>query len=509
MRLEVTGMARVDPPKPGMTLRELGDVLEAHDPDLSGDAGVRVTGVRQDSRWIEPGELFVARRGRKQSGAEHLTEAIDRGARALLVDRELGVLEVGLPVLYVTGVERALSLAAEAVLGYPSRALQVIGITGTNGKTSVSALVEHALSLLGQRPARLGTLGFSFGGALREGALTTPEADDLSRAIAEVRDAGGTHFVMEVSSHALSLERVSGLAFRVAAFTNLTQDHLDFHASMQDYAEAKARLFTTLDPGFRVINVGDAFGRALSTRAAGPVLTVARDRSADVSVLSSDLSSGIRAEVQARDTRVVLDSPLIGAHNLENLLVALGILLALGHAAEPAARALGSAPGVPGRLERCDRPGDDILVAVDYAHTPDALLRVLQALGPLVRQELILVMGCGGDRDRKKRPEMGAVAGRGADLTIVTNDNPRSEDPGAIAEAIVAGLKPTGGRFEVLLDRAEAIEKAILGAQPGDVVLLAGKGHEPYQLIGDERRPFDDRVEAKRALALRRARGSA
>lgn len=493
----------------GLSAGELVRALAPFGASLVGDAGVRVTGVRQDSRRIEPGDLFCARSGEKASGLEYVAQALERGAVALLVDRGRGPAEPKVPVIEVDDARRALAFAAEAVYGEPSRALELVGVTGTNGKTTVSFLVEHALIELGEQPARLGTLGLSFKGETREGSLTTPEADELSRSFAEIAKAGGSHVVMEVSSHALEIGRVSALHYRVAAFTNLTQDHLDFHGSMQAYGEAKARLFTEFALGASVINVSSAFGEELARRARGRVIRVARAGDAEIAVRQATLdASGIRAELTTEAGPLELGSPLCGEHNLENLLVALGILVGLGFEPGRAAAALERAPQVPGRLERCEEPGDDIAVFVDYAHTPDALERVLRALRQTSSGELWCVFGCGGDRDPLKRPQMGAVVAKGADLAFITNDNPRSEDPRAIAAAIEPPLAEQGARYEVELDRALAIRRAVLEAPRGATVLIAGKGHEPYQIIGAEVRAFDDRAEARRALAERRAQGA-
>ena len=483
--------------------RELGSLVCG----VHGSRGVRVSGVRQDSRRVEAGDLFCARAGKAARGADFVGEALARGARALLVEQGAALAASGVPVIEVSDARRALGLAAEFVYGRPSRALELVGITGTNGKTTTSLLVEHALAALGQRPARLGTLGFAFGVEADPGALTTPEADDVSRYLAEVVRRGGTHFVMEVSSHALSLARVDALSFRVAAFSNLSQDHLDFYASMAEYGAAKARLFEALEPRASVLNIDDPFGAALAERARGVVLTTGRAAGARLRALEAEVDDrGVRARIATPAGEVTLASRLIGAHNLENLLLALGILHALGFEAQAAASALGSAPGAPGRLERCDEDGDDIRVLVDYAHTPDALERVLVALERITPGEVVCVFGCGGDRDPDKRPKMGSAVARGAGRAILTSDNPRSEEPQAIAAQVEAGLRGGKARYEVELDRARAIELAVLSARPGDSVLLAGKGHETYQIVGSERRPFDDRVEARRALALRRGR---
>jgi UDP-N-acetylmuramoyl-L-alanyl-D-glutamate--2,6-diaminopimelate ligase len=491
----------------GFPVSGLLELLAAEAPRLIGDGSVRVFGVRQDSRRVEPGDLFVARSGGKLSGAAFAQAAVERGAVAVIVERGAPLPHLGVPMIEVADARRSLALAAEAVYGDPSRALSVVGITGTNGKTTTAWLVERALTGVGAKPARLGTVGFAFGNESIDSALTTPEADDISRYAARVRDAAGTHFVMEVSSIALTLERVRALHFEVAAFTNLTQDHLDFHASMSEYAETKAQLFTALAPKTSVLNVDDTFGAELAARAHGRVIRVSKRAGADVYPVAVTVDAqGIRGTIQAPSGSVELESRLVGQHNLENLLLALGVLEGLGVDLKRAASALGKAPQVPGRLERCDEAGDDLLVLVDYAHTPDALERVLDAVRSMTNGRVLCVFGCGGDRDPQKRPKMGQAVGSRADYAIVSNDNPRSEDPRAIAAAVEAGLKQTQGQYEVVLDRAQAIERAVLLAGPGDVVLVAGKGHEPYQIIGGETLAFDDRVEARRALALRRAR---
>ncbi len=488
----------------GLSLNELGSALSALAPRVIGDGSVRVRGVRQDSRRVEPGELFVARNGAKTSGAAHALEAARKGALALMLERGEPAVATRLPLLEVGDVKLALALAAEAVYGNPSRRIDVVGVTGTNGKTTVTYLIEQGLRAAGARPARLGTLGFEMGGQSFGETLTTPEADDIARCLLEVQARAGSHLVMEVSSIAVAQERVSGLHFEVAAFTNLTQDHLDFHGTMAAYAAAKAELFTRLCPARSVIHVGDAFGRELAGRGLRGLLTVGRT-DADVWVEEGELSArGIRARVVTPKGNCELVSPLVGEHNLENLLTALGVLLSLGHSPETAAAALSGAPQVPGRLERCDGPDDDILVAVDYAHTPDALERVLAAVRALGGGKLICVFGCGGDRDPGKRAPMGEAAGRGADHAIVTSDNPRTEAPQAIIDAIVPGLRAASASFEIEPERSRAIAHAVAMAQPGDVVLLAGKGHEDYQIIGAEKRHFDDREEARRALAIRR-----
>jgi UDP-N-acetylmuramoyl-L-alanyl-D-glutamate--2,6-diaminopimelate ligase len=473
--------------------------------------------VRHDSRAVQPGDLFVARKGERSDGARFVEEAVRRGAAAVLVARAAAQ-NVGsppVPLVLVDDTATALAYAASAVYGHPSFSLDVVGITGTNGKTTTAHLVRAAVDGALGRPCCgvLGTVGHSFDGWRVEAEHTTPEADEVARTMAAMRARGATHVAMEVSSHALALGRVRAVRFRVAALTNLTQDHLDFHGSMAEYAAAKARLFTELGAGAAVLNVDDAFGRELVPRVRAPLVRVSArvGEDADVVPLEARVDArGIRARVRAGDGEVALDSRLVGAHNLENLLLALGIAQALDLDLERAAAALSREAGAPGRLERCDVEGDDVVVLVDYAHTPDALARALDAVRAVSSGKVWCVFGCGGDRDRAKRGPMGEVVGRRADVAIVTNDNPRTEDPRVIADAVAEGVRSAGKDPVVELDRRKAIDLAVRSAAGGDVVLVAGKGHEDYQIVGTMKHPLDDRIEARRALAERRlARGRA
>ena len=471
-------------------------------------ADVLVAGVRRDSRRIAPGELFVAIPGARVDGASFAEAALAQGAAALLVERELSL---PVPQLIVSDARRALALAAHAVYGRPTEALEVVGITGTNGKTTTAWLVDAMLSGLGARSALLGTVARRADSSAAPAAFTTPEADDLVRFARSAVDGGATHLVMEVSSHGLVLERVRGVRFRVAVFTNLSQDHLDFHGDMGAYGEAKARLFFEHRPAAAVIHVDDPFGAELAPRLGPSTVRVSlRDPSADVwlGAARSD-REGVSARARVGGQEVELRSPLVGRHNLENLAVALGVAKALDLDVGEAASALAEAPGAPGRLERVPDPRG-VAVLVDYAHTPDALANALGALRPLTPGRLVVVFGCGGDRDRDKRPKMGRVAAEGADVVVVTSDNPRTESPHAIVEGIVAGVEAAGmrrarelaeGGFVVELDRREAIEKAVRAARAGDTVLIAGKGHEDYQIVGTERRAFDDRRVAAEVIA--------
>jgi UDP-N-acetylmuramoyl-L-alanyl-D-glutamate--2,6-diaminopimelate ligase len=538
----------------GISLRELAELLTktpTHEPApaarVIGDADTRVTDVRQDSRAIRVGDLFVARVGETSDGRRFVRDAVARGAAAVMTEARYplagephgeteDVDDAGdpgaattcsdstrVPVLEVANMGLALGAIAEAVHGFPSRALQGVAITGTNGKTTTAVLLQEVLTGLGVRTARIGTLGYSFEDDVVSGQLTTPAADELTRLLARARDAGATHFVMEASSHALAQRRLDALHLTVAAFTNLTQDHLDYHGTLDAYGEAKARLFFDLAPDHLVFNVDDAFGRTLAGRVAervrnhgdgdgaGASILRVGHADAEVQVLAQHLdASGIAATVSYQGTEYFLRSELWGEHNLANLLLCAGIGLSLGFDARALFAALGDAVNVPGRLERCDDPsaGDDIHVFVDYAHTPDALERALAAVSPM-RQDssarLICVFGCGGDRDADKRPLMGGVVGRLSDWGVLTNDNPRSEDPSAIARDVEVGLRGASATYDVELDRAAAIRWAILDARPGDLVLIAGKGHETYQIVGDQTLTFDDRVQARGSLQERRA----
>jgi UDP-N-acetylmuramoyl-L-alanyl-D-glutamate--2,6-diaminopimelate ligase len=498
----------------GMTLGEVAREISGG--TVIGDPSLRVFGVQHDSRRVLPGDLFVIKKGEHHDGRVFLEQALARGAVAVLAADEVA----GVPLLRTDDLPGAFANAAAAVYGHPAFSLDIVGITGTNGKTTTSHLVRTAIDGAHGKPLTgiVGTVGHTFGGQTIDASHTTPEADELARVLAVMRKRGATHVAMEVSSIALVLRRVAAVRFRVAAFTNLTQDHLDFHGSMEAYAAAKMELFTKMGPGLAVVNVSDPFGAQIAAAAKCKVLRV-RTRAGDADVYPEHVEAspaGMRIRAVTPEGKIEIATRLVGAHNVENLLVTMGIVSVLGLDVERAAAALATETGAPGRLERCDGPGDDVIVLVDYAHTPDALGRVLDAVGSANR--IICVFGCGGDRDPTKRSPMGEAVGARADVAIVTSDNPRTEDPVAIAEPVergVAGALPKIDRtaiaagergYVVELDRRAAIETAIAQARSGDVVLIAGKGHEDYQIIGTEKRPFDDRVEARRALEQRRAR---
>jgi UDP-N-acetylmuramoyl-L-alanyl-D-glutamate--2,6-diaminopimelate ligase len=511
---------RVEPDHPlrlDELVRELGPTAS-----LVGDPSVVVRGIRHDSRRVLPGDLFVARRGVTTDGAQYVADALARGATSVLVDRSTAA-GAQVPTIIVDDAMEGLALAAAAIYGHPSFALEVVGVTGTNGKTTTTHLVRNAIdAALGQKSCGvIGTVAHEYGSMHLAATHTTPEADDLQRLLRAMKREGATHVAMEVSSIALALGRTRTVRFTVAALTNLTQDHLDFHGTMAAYGEAKAKLFLEYGPGTSVVCVDQPFGQALHARISGPKLGVSADVFADADVKPTrlDLSSGgISGELVTPDGTFPLRTPLVGAHNVENIVVAIGCVCALGLDVAKALEAMANDVGAPGRLERVsDASRDDITVLVDYAHTPAALERVLDALRDATEGRIVCLFGCGGDRDAQKRGAMGDAVARRADVAIITSDNPRTEEPETIAAPIVSAVETSMRSIEpkdvgqssgylVELDRANAIEIAVTRASPSDVVLIAGKGHEDYQIIGTEKRRFDDREHAREALARRRAR---
>ncbi|MFT3917758.1 MAG: UDP-N-acetylmuramoyl-L-alanyl-D-glutamate--2,6-diaminopimelate ligase [Anaeromyxobacteraceae bacterium] len=479
--------------------------------ELGSDPDVAL--VTGDSREVRPGAVFFALPGAKLDGHAFAAEAARKGAVAIVAERPVACAPALL--LLAPSSRRAMSIAAANHLGRPGDALLLAGVTGTNGKTTIAWLVEACAREAGLAVGLLGTVANRWPGHEDPAVLTTPESTTIQRMLADMREAGARACVMEVSSHALAMERVAGLRFRVAGFTNLTRDHLDFHGDMERYLDAKRRLFTEhLAPdGVAVVNVRDPAGARLADQL-GPGRDVWRyGTRTDDALRAEDVRfglDGIHATLRTPGGAIPIASPLVGAHNLENLLCAAGLALGLGVPPAAIGRALSRSPGAPGRLERVD--GRGVSVFVDYAHTDDALQRALAALRALSPRRLVCVFGCGGDRDPGKRPLMARAAAAGADLVVVTSDNPRTEDPLAIVRQIVAGFEGTGlgpaeagapeGRgYVVEPDRRAAIRLAIAGAHAGDAVLVAGKGHEDYQLVGTEKRPFSDRDEARAALA--------
>ena len=453
--------------------------------------------------WLVEGTLFFCVPGYTRDGHDFASDAIARGAAALVVERPLNL---GVPEIQVPSVRAAMAPAAARFHGDPTARLQTVGITGTNGKTTTAFLVRALLEAAGRPTGLLGTVKSVIGGVEHEVLRTTPEAIDLQRTFAEMLDAGDEACVMEVSSHALELHRADAIHFAAAIFTNLTQDHLDFHETMEQYYGAKRLLFTDLAPAHAVVNVDDPYGARLAAELGGPAITFALDH--DATYRAGAVQTGLDGShfaVRAPDGMFELSSPLTGRFNVSNVLGAFATAQALGVNAGTAIDAIAAAGQVPGRFESVAE-GQDYAVLVDYAHTPDSLQNVLEAARPLTTGRLHVVFGCGGDRDRGKRPLMGEIAARLADRVIVTSDNPRSEDPAAIIDEILVG---SGGDVEHEVDRRVAIDRAIATAGPGDVVVIAGKGHEQGQEFEAGRKiPFDDvtvvRESLRRALSASR-----
>jgi len=453
-----------------------------------------VLDLAYDTRSVAPGELFFCVRGQRVDGHDLATEAVERGAVALVVDHAL---DLSVPQLVVADTRKAMAEAAGEFFEHPSHELVLAGVTGTNGKTTTTFLLFAVLAAAGLRPGLLGTVEVRVGGERRPALRTTPEAIDLQRTLREMLDAGDRSCAIEATSHGSELGRLAGTRFAALAFTNLTQDHLDLHETMERYFDAKRRLFITEEAPPAAVNVGDPYGRRLADELRGvgraPLLTFAFEGEAD-------LVPG-RVELTARGARLTVDgleleSPLLGRFNVENVLAAVATARLLDIPDEAIAQGIASVRGVPGRFEPVDE-GQPFLVVVDYSHKPDALESALAAARGLADGRVICVFGCGGDRDRGKRPLMGKAAEEGSDLAILTSDNPRSEDPEEIVREVLTGV---AGEMEVEVDRRLAIERAIELAHPGDLVLIAGKGHEPGQELRDRTIPFDDREVARNAL---------
>lgn len=481
----------------------LGRLLEGF--DVATPHGVQVTDVVQDSRAATPGSLFLACKGRTTHGLRHVAAAIERGAIAVLWEPDVDIEPPALPekvaAIALPHLSRYVGEIADRFFRRPSGDLRVAGITGTNGKTTTAYLLAQASDFVGRRGWYVGTLGHGRPSAVQGGALTTPDAVTIQRRLAEARDAGATTLGLEVSSHALDQDRVAGVAFDTAVFTNLTRDHLDYHGTLEHYGNAKSRLFHMAGLRRAVINVRDPFGRQLVERIDPAiekiVFTTANDVWAErgtgwirVPELRTT-PNGLTIHLESSWGAGTLRSRLVGEFNAENLLAALGVLLGWNVPLQKALAALALCVPPPGRMETFGG-GTQPLVLVDYAHSPDALGKVLEAARSHTRGRLFCVFGCGGDRDPGKRPQMGAIAEAAADVVVVTDDNPRTESSSTIIEQILAGLREPDAAL-VVPDRAEAIRHALAEAEAGDVVVVAGKGHEDYQIVGTETRHFSDR----------------
>jgi UDP-N-acetylmuramoyl-L-alanyl-D-glutamate--2,6-diaminopimelate ligase len=458
--------------------------------EIRGDAGTVVAEVACDSRKVVAGALFFCVPGTEADGHDFAADAVRAGAVALTVERWV---ELDVPQVRVPSVRQAMGPMSAAVFGFPARSMTVVGVTGTNGKTTIVHLLDAVFRAAGLETGLIGTVGARVAGQPVSLDRTTPEAPDLHRLLARMRDEGISAVAMEVSSHALDQDRVGGVVFDAAVFTNLSHDHLDFHGSMDRYFDAKASLFTPDRAERAVVNVDDPWGRRL-VDVPMPLTTFGLASEADVRAEDVRVTAGgLAFRVHGREVK----SRLRGVFNVSNCLATIAAAEALGMDPDSTVRGLAAAREVPGRMEPV-MAGQDFLVVVDYAHTPDSIRNVLAAARPLATGRVIVVFGCGGDRDRAKRFPMGAAATEGADLTVITSDNPRSEDPLAIIREIERGA--AGGRAVVEPDRRAAIRLALHEARSGDVVVIAGKGHEPMQELADGPVPFDDRVVAREEL---------
>lgn len=484
-----------------MLLSSLLDALPIKKVSLVSD-GQQVQGITYDSRQVQPGWLFVAIKGFETDGHLYLHDAVERGACALVLQEDVAVPENVAKIL-VEDSRKFLALVSARFFDYPSRKMKMIGITGTNGKTTTTNLINAVYREHGMKTGLIGTIQSQIGDRVLPMERTTPESTDLQRLLAEMVDEAVQAVVMEVSSHALSLHRVEECAYDTAVFTNITQDHLDYHGDMNEYLRSKSLLFAGLGRDVHktgiqhaVVNLDDPAAQQLIRSCNVPVITYGITASAVITAQNIRVTArGVSFEVAVDGKNMALNLKLTGKFNVYNALAAVAVGVADNIPLLTIKKALEAVSGVPGRFELVDR-GQDFAVVVDYAHTPDGLENVLSTAREFTTSRLITVFGCGGDRDRAKRPLMGAIASRISDLAVVTSDNPRSEEPISIIEDILAGVRGVGGDNIVIPDRREAIRYAIRNGEPGDVVVIAGKGHEDYQIIGHQKLHFDDCEEA-------------
>ena len=471
-----------------MKLKELLKDIEFVELTASPDA--EIGGISYDSRKTKPNDAFVAIAGYAFDGHAYIRSAAENGAAVIICERKP---QIDIPYVMVKDCRYALAILSRNFFGDPASEMTVIGITGTNGKTTTTYLLKHLLEAkLDAKVGLVGTNGNMIGDKFIHTERTTPESYELQRLFREMADAGCTHVVMEVSSHSLVLNRVAGIRFAVGAFTNLTQDHLDFHHTMEEYAKAKAKLFTMCDVG--CINVDDKWHNVMLEHASCRMFTYSAEHNA-ATLVAKDIrlsASGVKFCAVTEKALAHVKLAIPGKFSVYNALGVIAIGLAIGISLDDCADAMGSAKGVKGRMEVVPTDGDYTIV-IDYAHTPDALENALKALHMGENGRLVVLFGCGGDRDRTKRPIMGAIAADNADFVIVTSDNPRTEDPQEIINEIVAGIKGRKNRYKVICDRVEAIKWAIDNHMPDDVILLAGKGHEDYQVVGHEKHHMDER----------------
>lgn len=490
-----------------MKLSELTSVLAAT--TIIGDGEVDISGLQTDSRRVIPGDLFICLPGHTVDGHDYAVEAGENGAAALVVNRRL---DTALPQVVVKDCRHAMAILADAFYDQPSKRMTIIGVTGTNGKTTTTYLIDKIMSDFGLKTGLIGTIEMKYDGRSFPISRTTPEALELQRSLNDMAQTGAKFCVMEVSSHALEQGRVKGTDFRTAVFTNLTQDHLDYHNSVEDYQNAKGLFFSRLgnafakDPKQRkyaVLNADDKASEQFAKLTAAEVITYGLHEKADVRASGIGITAqGTSFHVDTFRGSTDISLKMIGKFNVYNTMAAIAAALLEDIPLQEIKKSLESVPGVEGRVEAVDA-GQPYAVIVDYAHTPDGLDNVLRSIKEFAQNKILTVFGCGGDRDKSKRPIMGKIAAKLSDIVIITSDNPRTEDPDRILKDIEAGLLEDGvseKRYQLIVDRRQAIKKAIEMASPGDVVLIAGKGHETYQLIAGNVFNFDDRIVAKEVI---------
>lgn len=489
-------------------MKSVGEAIKIMDiMRVSGAAPTTMNGICYDSRLVRPGNAFVAIKGEKSDGHDFIAEAIKRGATTIVAERDPApALPENVTLIIANNTREALARMSGYFYDSPSKELDVIGITGTNGKTTVAYLVESLLTAGGHKCGRIGTTGYEIIGRSYPAITTTPESADLQKMLREAVSRGATKMALEVSSHAIAMNRVDAVKFKVAVFTNLTRDHLDFHGDIDSYFNTKARLFTDFEPEISIINVDDTYASRLLGIITTNLMTYGLEGFSDITAenLATD-ANGITMTLKTPSGSAPVHSPLIGLYNVYNILAAAAVAIAEGVAPDVIAKGLNKFAVVPGRFERIDE-GQPYSVVVDYAHTDDALANVIKTARSLTGKKVITLFGCGGDRDHTKRPLMGKVASTLSDHVVVTSDNPRTEDENKIIDQILEGIekskKPDDALF-IIPDRREAIKKAIDMAEPGDFVLIAGKGHEDYQIVGTTKHHFDDREEARAAIRKR------
>ena len=499
-----------------MILRELLNGVDFT--EIKGDNGIEVSGVSFNSNEVKDNYLFIALRGENTDGHKYIDSAVRNGAKALIVEKLPEIDSEEISIVRVKDSKAALAVISANFFNRPTEELTLVGITGTNGKTTITYLLESIWNQEQKKSGVIGTIDYRYGNNIRQSSMTTPESLDLMRMFREMKDEGVEAVAMEVSSHAIDKNRVAGCQFNAAVFTNLTQDHLDYHNSMEDYFNVKKRLFTEFlaksqkQNKYSIINIDDPYGAKLGQELVDNVITFSNtNHNATFYAESSTITEqGIEADIQTPKGVLKVNSTLFGEHNLSNILAAAATAIALGSSVGSVEKGISEISSVPGRLESIPN-SFGFSVLVDYAHTPDALKNVLLAARPLTKGNLILVFGCGGDRDNAKRPLMGRIGKELSDVLIVTSDNPRTEDPEIILDQIEEGVTQAAednNPYHRIADRTQAINLAIKSADKNDTVLIAGKGHEDYQIIGTTKYPYDDREVARESLRELNSRDS-